>query len=484
MTTSKDNMLSGAKAQLAKIELASRTMEYFVPYINTNYDTQWFHRYIMQRLDAFLASDKPERMMIWLPPQTGKSELSTRMFIPYAIGRHPDLKIAMVTYGDDLSRGFNRDIKGNMTSKEYGDIFPDILLGSKAGQMAALENSVTRIDIATKFGSSFKKRGFIKTTAVKSPLTGTPVDILVMDDVFKDMEDAQSSVTREQRWNWFFSVANSRFHNKSKVIFLMTRWHEDDLAGRLITNQPDKWDVIRLPALKDNFHADYDNRKVGEALWENRQSAERMLEIKRLNPLTFNALYQQDPKPPENLLIFSDWSEMNEWRPTGSTFYSIDWGFMNDPTALVQIWVDRNKIYLKELIYESGVTNEELLKRFRRLGIRKDALIICDHNEPKTVKWFREEHGYRMAKARKNGAAASIKPGIRKLKEFEVLFSRDSPNIRYERNNYVYQMSGGQITDDPAKGHDHAMDAIRQGIYTVVGTRRGQTGRRGVRSLS
>lgn len=472
------DLVQKATARLARITLASRSLEYFVPYLNSNYDTQWFHKYIMQRLDSFLESDKSERLMIWLPPQTGKSELSTRMFVPYAMGRFPDLKVAVVTYGDDLSRGFNRDIKANLTSKEYKDIFPSIITGTKAGDMSVLENSVLKIDIATKSGSTFKKRGFIKTTAVKSPLTGVPVDVLVMDDVFKDMEDAQSVVTRQQRWDWFFAVANSRLHNRSKILFLMTRWHEDDLAGRLIAAQPDSWEVIRLPALKDGFVSDYDKREEGEALWENKHSRERMLEIKKLNPLTFNALYQQDPRPPENLLIFGDWNEIDYWRPAGKKFYSIDWGFMNDPMAMIEIWVDRRTIYLKELIYGSGITNPMLKQRLKELGIKRTDTIICDHNEPKTVRELREA-GYNLVKARKNGAATSIKPGIRKLKEYKVFFSRDSPNIRFERNNYVYQLSGGKVTDEPAKGADHAMDAIRQGVYTYVG---GRGDKKGIRS--
>lgn len=133
----KDQAIRRAKAELIRLELARRSMKYFVPHINQNYKAEWFHTYIMSRLDAFERGEV-KKIMISLPPQTGKSELSTRTFIPYAIGKNPRRKIAVVTYGQQLSNSFNRDIKANMMSKEYKNLFPDIVLGTRAGDMAML----------------------------------------------------------------------------------------------------------------------------------------------------------------------------------------------------------------------------------------------------------------------------------------------------------------------------------------------------------
>jgi len=154
---------------------------------------------------------------------------------------------------------------------------------------------------------------------------------------------------------------------------LTIRSHSN-LSRWVLTYQ--EWEVIRFPAIKDKFSADYDPREEGEALWPNKHSKERMLQIKRDNPTTFNALYQQDPRPPENLLVFGDWGELNEWKPQGTKFYGLDLGYTNDPTALTEIWVNKRSgqkpmVYLKELIYKTGLNNATLMALFKSVGIMK-----------------------------------------------------------------------------------------------------------------
>ena len=392
---------------------------------------------------------------------THNSELSTRNFVPYLVGKDPYRKVAVVCYGKDLVSGFNRDIKANLGSKEYKNLFPNIELGTRTGEMAVFENSLDKIDIVIKDENGFKKGGFIKTTAVTAPLTGTPVDILVMDDIYKDFDEAQSETTREQRWNWWWSVANSRLHNNSQVLFLMTRWHQEDLAGKLIEAQSGQWEIIRFPALKDNFQAEYDKRQIGDPLWGQRHSKERMEAVKAQNPVTFNALYQQDPKPSENLLVFGDWGELNTWNPRGIKFYGLDLG-TNDPTALVEIWVDKDTIYLHELIYEVGLNNKSLMDRMRKLKV--DGIVIIDTNEPKTTTELRE-NGFKIKTAIKG--KHSIQAGIKKMKEFKVFFSPTSFNIKMERNNYVFITSGGKITNEPIASWNHIIDCSRFAVYTM-----------------
>ena len=128
---------------------------------------------------------------------------------------------------------------------------------------------------------------------------------------------------------------------------MLARWHQEDLAGKLIQAEPNEWEIIRFPALKDNFKADYDNREIGEPLWGNRHSRERMEAVKEQNPVTFNALYQQDPKPSDSLLVFGSWGGLNTWNPQGMKFYGLDLG-TNDPTALVEIWVEKGNVYVNE----------------------------------------------------------------------------------------------------------------------------------------
>ena len=172
--------------ELKRISLAQESMVGFVPYLNARYDMQWFHKYIMERLDAF-EKGEVKKLMIWLPPQTGKSELSTRNFVPFLMGKDPYRKVAVVCYGKDLVSGFNRDIKANINSREYKNLFPKIELGTRSGELSDFENSLDKIDIAIREeDNSVKRGGFIKTTSITAPLTGTAVDILIMDDIYRD----------------------------------------------------------------------------------------------------------------------------------------------------------------------------------------------------------------------------------------------------------------------------------------------------------
>lgn len=447
--------------ELKRISLAQESMVGFVPYLNARYDMQWFHKYIMERLDAF-EKGEVKKLMIWLPPQTGKSELSTRNFVPFLMGKDPYRKVAVVCYGKDLVSGFNRDIKANINSREYKNLFPKIELGTRSGELSDFENSLDKIDIAIREeDNSVKRGGFIKTTSITAPLTGTAVDILIMDDIYKDYEEAQSETVREQRWNWWWSVANSRLHNNSQVVFLMTRWHQEDLAGKLIQAEPNEWEIIRFPALKDNFKADYDHREIGEPLWGNRHSRERMEAVKEQNPVTFNALYQQDPKPSDSLLVFGSWGELNTWNPQGMKFYGLDLG-TNDPTALIEIWVEKGNVYVNELIYETGLNNKTLMDKMKRLKV--DGIVICDNNEPKTINELRE-NGFKVKPAIKG--KGSIQAGIKKLNEFNVYFSPTSFNIKWERNNYTYVTAGGRVTNEPIPFNNHSIDAIRIAVYTM-----------------
>ena len=121
------------------------------------------------------------------------------------------------------------------------------------------------------------------------------MDVGIIDDPIKDAMEAYSTTFRDRLWDWYNSVFRTRLHNNSQQLITLTRWHEDDLAGRIIKNETD-WEIIIIPAIKENNNCAIDtHREIGEALWEERHSLERLLEIKKKNPLIFSSLYQQRP---------------------------------------------------------------------------------------------------------------------------------------------------------------------------------------------
>jgi hypothetical protein len=133
-------------------------------------------------------------------------------------------------------------------------------------------------------------------------LTSRQIDKLIIDDIYKDSKEAWSPTVRSSVWDWYTSVAETRLHNDSQILVVFTRWHEYDLAGRLLQDEADEWEIVSFPAIKIGRPTKKDPRKNGEALWENRHSKEKLMKVKRKSPIVFANLYQQDPKPQEGLL--------------------------------------------------------------------------------------------------------------------------------------------------------------------------------------
>jgi predicted phage terminase large subunit-like protein len=268
----KENLLDFAKA----------TMPTFKP--------NWFHDKYYEVLSQF-ADGEIKKLMVFVPPQHGKSEGSTRRLPAYILGRDPDKRVAVVSYSSTKARKFNREIQRIIEDQSYTDIFLDTKLSSGSDGYA---RTMDEIEIVGH-------QGGIKTVGVGGPLTGEPVDILIMDDIYKDAKAAWSEVTRESIQDWYNTVADTRLHNDSQQLIVFTRWHERDLAGYLLSKDSD-WTVFTFPAIKEGPPSDYDPRQDGEALWPERHSVEKLNGIKVRDPYVFGNLYQGDPKAREVLL--------------------------------------------------------------------------------------------------------------------------------------------------------------------------------------
>ena len=262
-----------------------------------------FHRRYYSMLTDF-ANGRIKKLAVFMPPQHGKSEGSTRRLPSFMLGRNPDLKMAVVSYNAPKARKFNREIQRIIDCEEYRDIFPNTCLNGKnanVGNTSWLRN-------ADEF-EIVGHRGGLKSVGVGGPLTGEPVDCLIMDDLYKDAKTAWSPTIRETVSDWYDSVAETRLHNNSQQLIVFTRWHEDDLAGKLLREQgefsednPNGWVVCVFPAIKVGAPNDYDPRQEGEALWPERHGLERLIAIRDRNSHVFESLYQQNPKPLEGLM--------------------------------------------------------------------------------------------------------------------------------------------------------------------------------------
>src|SRR5690606_2716440 len=283
-------------AKQAKIELAKRSLLDFTFYTKEDYKANWHHDSYANKLDKFIRGEI-KNLMIFMPPQHGKSELSTRRLPAKLLGDNPNLKIGVVAYNHTIASRFNRDIQRIMFQQEYKDIYPDTKLNDFSSRKAAnyVRNN-EEFEIVDHEGS-------LVSVGVGGGLTSRKLDIAIMDDLYKDAADAWSQVKRESVQDWYDTVLRTRLHNKSQQVIVFTRWHEEDLAGYLLRTEKDNWEVVQYEAIKDKYNTEDDHREKGQALWPEQHSLETLEKIRKNNPIVFDSLYQQNPSPKEGLLF-------------------------------------------------------------------------------------------------------------------------------------------------------------------------------------
>ena len=327
---------------------------------------------------------------------THNSEPATRRLPAFRLGKNPNCKIGIVAYAATLAEKFNKEIQRIMDSPEYLSLFPDTTL-----YQSAISNVKTRASYlrnATEF-EIVNKKGSLVSVGTGGGLTSRQIDLLIMDDLYKDAADAWSESYRANVEEWYFSVARARLHNDSQQLLVFTRWHEEDLAGRLLKTEPDKWRVVIFPALKIGSPTKDDPREDGEALWEAKHSRAELLDIKEQNEIVFESLYQQNPTPKEGLLFPE--AEMKRFRKTqiektkpdgiisacdiadegsdslchpvgyvfGKDIYIMDVNFSKDPVEvtqpLVATMIDKHKV--DRSVFESNAGGKMYAQRVRDL---------------------------------------------------------------------------------------------------------------------
>lgn len=238
------------------------------------------------------------RLIVTMPPRHGKSELISRYTPAWFLGTFPDKKVMLASYADTFAAQWGR--KSRELLEEWGPKLWGIRLSteSKGGQ---------QWEIATH--NSRRANGVMVTAGVGGGLTGKGADLMIIDDPVKNAEEAQSERTREAHHDWWKSTARTRLQAGAGVILVMTRWHEDDLCGRLLADQiegGDRWEILNLPGIAEEN--DILGREVGEPLWPGKDGErfdlDWMQQTKNaMGTYWFTAMYQQRPAPADGMLF-------------------------------------------------------------------------------------------------------------------------------------------------------------------------------------
>lgn len=294
----------------------------FVRYTKPDYLVNWHHRLICSKLDRWLAGEF-QNLLIMTPPQEGKSELVSRRLPARILGLDPRAKVAITSYSAARASALNRDVQRIVADPLYADIYPELRIGNGL----ALNN-----DFFETQGPQGGEPGGVMSTGVGGSLTGFTIDYGIIDDPIKDHAEAHSPTFRARLWEWYSSVFRTRLHNNSQTLLTLTRWHEDDLAGRILaSSEASSWEVLLLPAIAEGELDPEDPRAQGEPLWAARHSLESLLEAKERNPGVFSALYQQRPSPPEGTILLPKWfRRFSELDPPARRVLSVDATFKGE----------------------------------------------------------------------------------------------------------------------------------------------------------
>ncbi len=304
---------------------------YFIQKVKPDYFFNWHHEVLISALQS-LADREINRLIVMMPPRHGKSELVSRLFPAWVLGRNPMEQIITSSYSIDLASAMNRDCQRIIQEKEYAVMFPNTKLADGRGGEEV--KTQKRFDIVGE-------RGYYVSAGVGGGITGVGCTVGIIDDPVKNAAEADSQTYRAAAWEWYTTTFKTRFEPNSVEVICQTRWHEDDLTGRILAmsaNDP-KTLVISFPAICEKQEQ---KRVPGDPLWESKYDRGKLDEIRQdVGSRAWNALYQQRPSPDEGNIIKTSWFQTYKPidKPDGPVNFYFDTAYTdkeaNDPTAAI-----------------------------------------------------------------------------------------------------------------------------------------------------
>ena len=248
-----------------------------------------------------------QRLMVTMPPQHGKSELCSKYFPAWVLARWPDWKILLSSYSDDFAATWGGAARDVIEANPWCGI--EVRKDARAADRFLLVG----------------QRGQMGTAGVGGLTTGKSAVGFIIDDPVKNAEEANSPVYRQHAWDWYLTTCRTRrvppypgSPVKPWQLVIMTRWHEDDLGGRILAREPGMWEVINLPALAEDD--DPLGRPVGAPLWPAMHPKDELEESKALDPYVFASLYQQHPSPKDGGVFAEENFRFWEYSHDGATY--------------------------------------------------------------------------------------------------------------------------------------------------------------------
>ncbi len=245
----------------------------------------WMPPHLVEVRDRLqdVTDGKIRRLMLFMPPRHGKSEMLTVRFSAWTIEQDPTQRVIIGAYNQTLANKFSRKARKITTDR------------------VAISRERTAVDDWETLAG-----GGLRAVGVGAGVTGMGGDLIIIDDPVKNREEAASETYRNKVWDWYTDDLYTRQEPSAAIVLIMTRWHEDDLAGRILNSEDaGSWTEVKLPALA--MLDDPLRRQVGEPLWPERFNADALANFKTVWGRSFLALYQQEPQEQEGEFFKRSW---------------------------------------------------------------------------------------------------------------------------------------------------------------------------------
>jgi predicted phage terminase large subunit-like protein len=449
------------------------------------YEPAWFHHVIANAVEQMIHGPL-RRLIVSMPPRHGKSELISRRLPAYLLGLNPDESIIASSYSAALASRNNRDVQRIIDSQLYANLFPDTKLNSQNTRTVAgsyLRNS--------DLFEIVRHEGIYRSAGVGGGITGMGGKWIIIDDPVKNREEADSATYRQSTWDWYTSTMYTRQAPDARILLVMTRWHADDLAGRLIqlsqTNPAaDQWDVINFPAIAGHNPGAFDQRQTGEALWPEVFPLSELQRMRSsIGDYQFSALYQQTPRAgggtewPDEYFPREMW--FDEW-PNTITLRTIAVdpskgrdGKQGDYSAIVLLGRDGDgTLYCQaDLARRSSEAIIDATLE-TQAGFRADAVAV-EANQ------FQELLAVQIAsRAREMGLPIPIVPIVNTVSKLTRI-RRLGPYLgqhclRFKSNCPSTKLLVDQLRDFPTAQHDDGPDALEMALRDMIDLHHGRVG--------
>lgn len=406
--------------------------------VSPAYRWDWLYLSLLRAELERVASGETKRLMVFMPPRHGKTALVTVRFPVWWMERQSGLRVIVAAYNQTLANKFSR-------------------MSRKLAQMRLGLNETRR---AVEEWETVN-RGWYRAVGVGGGVTGMGADLILVDDPVKNREEAQSSTYRERVWDWYTNDLYTRLEPGGAIVLVMTRWHEDDLAGRILSNGGDDWRVIRLPAIAEAD--DPLGRAAGEPLNPDRYPLGELEKIKTvMGAWAFEALFQQRPMPAEGGMFKGGWFRFMDTAPVQVTARARYWDKAatadgGDYTAGVRMSRTADGMYYIEDVTRGRWSSGERDKVIRQ---------CAETDPPGTQIWLEQEPG--------SSGVDSVQALIRMLAGFNVRADRVTGSKVVRAGPLAAQAEAGnvilirgmwnaafldELTSFPNGAHDDQVDA-------------------------